>query len=127
MFGSLRSNLAVRSLAALYASTFLSGAWAMIIPTIPVLAQQFGVSAGGTAQSVTAFGLGKLVGTVIAGVVLDRMGTRRARRWSAARCRGQGNLGKVRSFVSCSAARHTRLEPNPMEGSRSLPNVRRDP
>jgi MFS family permease len=50
----------------------------MIIPTIPVLAQQFGVSAGGAAQIVTAFALGKLVGTVIGGVVLDRMGTRRA-------------------------------------------------
>jgi MFS family permease len=48
----------------------------MIIPTIPVLARQFGVSAGGAAQIVTAFALGKFVGTVIAGVLLDRMGTR---------------------------------------------------
>ena len=32
----------VRGLAALYAGTFLSGAWAIIIPTIPVLAPWFG-------------------------------------------------------------------------------------
>ena len=56
--------------------TFLSGAWAIIIPTIPVLAREFGVSAGGAAQIVTAFAVGKFVGTVIAGIVLDRMGTR---------------------------------------------------
>ena len=70
------SNPTVRGLSALYAGTFLSGAWAMILPTIPVLAQQFGVSAGGAAQIVTAFAAGKFVGTIIAGVLLDRMGTR---------------------------------------------------
>jgi MFS transporter, FSR family, fosmidomycin resistance protein len=73
---NLRSNPTVWGLCALYAGTFLSGAWAMIIPTIPVLARQFSVSAGGAAQIVTAFALGKFVGTVIAGVLLDRMGTR---------------------------------------------------
>jgi MFS family permease len=66
----------VRGLAALYASTFLSGAWAMIIPTIPVLSQQFEVSAGAAAQIVTAFAIGKFVGTAISGVILDRMRTR---------------------------------------------------
>jgi MFS family permease len=76
MFDTLRSNPRVGGLAALYAGTFLSGAWAIIIPTIPVLARQFGVSAGGAAQIVTAFAVGKFVGTVIAGIVLDRMGTR---------------------------------------------------
>ena len=65
-----------RPLAALYSSTFLSGAWAMIIPTIPVIAREFGVSAGGAAQIVTAFAIGKLIGTVIGGIVLDRLGTR---------------------------------------------------
>jgi MFS family permease len=65
-----------RPLAALYSATFLSGAWAMIIPTIPVIAREFDVSAGGAAQIVTAFAIGKFVGTVIAGIVLDRMGTR---------------------------------------------------
>jgi MFS family permease len=70
------SNPTVRGLSALYAGTFFSGAWAMILPTIPVLARQFGVSAGGAAQIVTAFAAGKFVGTIIAGVLLDRMGTR---------------------------------------------------
>lgn len=76
MFDSIRSNPTVRGLSALYGGTFLSGGWAMIIPTIPVLAREFGVSAGGAAQIVTAFAAGKFVGTVIAGVLLDRMGTR---------------------------------------------------
>jgi MFS family permease len=67
---------AVRGLSALYAGTFFSGAWAMILPTIPVLARQFDVSAGGAAQIVTAFAIGKFFGTIIAGVLLDRMGTR---------------------------------------------------
>jgi MFS family permease len=48
----------------------------MILPTIPVLARQFGVSAGGAAQIVTTFAAGKFVGTIIAGVLLDRVGTR---------------------------------------------------
>jgi MFS family permease len=72
------SRRTVRGLSALYAGTFFSGAWAMILPTIPVLARQFGVSAGGAAQIVTAFAVGKFVGTIIAGVLLDRMGTRMA-------------------------------------------------
>ena len=73
---ALRSNTMVRGLGALYVSTFLSGAWAMIIPTIPVLANEFGVSAGGAAQVITAFAFGKMAGTVIGGVLLDRKGTR---------------------------------------------------
>jgi MFS family permease len=76
MINVLRSNPTVRGLSALYTGTFFSGGWAMMIPTIPVLARQFGVSAGGAAQIVTAFAIGKFVGTVIAGVLLDRMGTR---------------------------------------------------
>jgi MFS family permease len=65
-----------RPLAALYSGTFLSGAWAMVIPTIPVIAREFDVSAGGAAQIVTAFAIGKFIGTVIAGIALDRWGTR---------------------------------------------------
>ncbi len=72
----LLSSPTVRGLSSLYAGTFFSGAWAMILPTIPVLAQQFAVSAGGAAQIVTAFAAGKFVGTIIAGVLLDRVGTR---------------------------------------------------
>lgn len=69
-------NPTVRGLSALYGATFLSGGWAMILPTIPVLASHFGVSAGGAAQIVTAFAIGKFFGTILAGVLLDRMGTR---------------------------------------------------
>ncbi len=76
MFTSRRNNPKVLSLSALYVSTFLSGAWAMIIPTIPVLARAFDVSAGGAAQVITAFAFGKMAGTVIGGVLLDRRGTR---------------------------------------------------
>lgn len=72
----MKFSSTARPLAALYSSTFLSGAWAMIIPTIPVIAREFGVSAGGAAQIVTAFAIGKLIGTVIGGIVLDRLGTR---------------------------------------------------
>ncbi len=64
--------------AALYSGTFLSGAWAMIIPVIPVIAREFEVSPGAAAQIVTAFAIGKFVGTVIGGILLDRMGTRAA-------------------------------------------------
>jgi MFS family permease len=61
-----------------YGSTVLAGSWAMIIPTIPVLVQHFGVSAGVAAQIITAFGVGRFLGTAISGIVLDRMGTRTA-------------------------------------------------
>ncbi len=76
MSNPLRSSPSVRSLTALYVSTLFSGAWAMIIPTIPVLAGEFGVSAGGAAQVITGFAFGKMAGTVLGGVLLDRKGTR---------------------------------------------------
>jgi MFS family permease len=66
----------VLGLIALYLSTFLSGSWAMIIPIIPVLARDFDVSAGGAAQIITAFAFGKMAGTAVGGVLLDRKGTR---------------------------------------------------
>ncbi len=76
MFHSMLQNPTARSFAALYAGTFMSGGWAMIIPTIPELAGEFGVSAGGAAQIVTATAIGKIFGTVLAGILLDRAGTR---------------------------------------------------
>src|SRR4249920_902940 len=76
MSDSSQPKAGLGSLSALYVSTFLSGAWAMIIPTIPVLAREFEVSAGGAAQVITAFAFGKMAGTVIGGVLLDRKGTR---------------------------------------------------
>ena len=78
MVTSLKGISNVRGLAALYTSTFLSGAWAMILPAIPVLSAQFAVSPGTAAQIVTAFGIGRFVGTATGGVVIDRMGSRAA-------------------------------------------------
>jgi MFS family permease len=73
---SVYANPVVRGVAGFYTTTFLSAAWSMIIPTIPVLAQYFGITAGGAAQIVTVFAIGKFIGTIIGGVVIDRMGTR---------------------------------------------------
>jgi MFS family permease len=78
MFESFRSKPSARGFAALYGGTLLSGGWSIIIPTIPVLAVDFGVSAGAAAQVVTATAIGKFFGTIIAGILLDRMGTRLA-------------------------------------------------
>jgi MFS family permease len=72
---SVYANTVVRGMAGFYTTTFLS-AWSMIIPTIPVLAQYFSITAGGAAQIVTVFAIGKFIGTIIGGVVIDRMGTR---------------------------------------------------
>jgi len=76
MIGTGDQKQQALSLGALYLSTLLSGGWAMIIPVIPVLAREFGVSAGGAAQIITAFAFGKMAGTAIGGVLLDRKGTR---------------------------------------------------
>jgi len=54
----------------------LSGAWTMVIPTIPVLANHFGISASAAAQIVTAMAFGRFVGTPISGMLLDRVGVR---------------------------------------------------
>ncbi len=43
----------------------------MIIPTIPVLAREFDVSAGGAAQVITAFAFGKMAGTLIGGFLAN--------------------------------------------------------
>ena len=75
---SVYANPVVRGMAGFYTTTFLSAAWSMIIPTIAVLAQYFDVTAGGAAQIVTVFAIGKFIGTIIGGVVIDRMGTRTA-------------------------------------------------
>ena len=76
MFDALRSNTTVRGLGALYGGSLLSGAWTMVIPTIPVLASHFNVSPGAAAQIVTAMALGRFTGTPISGVLLDKMGVR---------------------------------------------------
>jgi MFS family permease len=76
MFRSLQANSSARGFIALYSGTFMSGAWAMIIPTIPVLGREFGISPGGAAQIITATVIGRFFGTIVAGVLLDRRGTR---------------------------------------------------
>jgi MFS family permease len=73
-----RWNSNARGFTAIYAGTLMSGAWAMILPTIPVLGSEFGVSAGAAAQVVTATAIGKFFGTIIAGVMLDRVRARLA-------------------------------------------------
>lgn len=74
----MKLNPTARGLLTLYISTLLGGAWAMIIPTIPVLSAHFGVSAGAAAQVVTAFAVGRFVGMPVSGWILDHMGTRAA-------------------------------------------------
>jgi len=64
------------ALATLYASTVMSGTWAMLVPAIPVLASAFQISAGTAAQIITALSLGRFAGMPISGVILDRLGTR---------------------------------------------------
>ena len=48
----------------------------MSIPTIPVLATAFDVSVGAAVQVVTAYGVGRLAGTLPSGLIVDRLGTR---------------------------------------------------
>jgi len=84
MFDLLRSKTTVRGLGALYGGSLLSGAWTMVIPTIPVLAKYFAVSPGAAAQIVTAMAMGRFTGTPISGVLLDRMGVRAVLVWGAA-------------------------------------------
>ena len=84
MFDTLRSNTTARGLGALYGGSLLSGAWTMVIPTIPVLAKHFEVSPGAAAQIVTAMAMGRFTGTPISGVLLDKMGVRAVVVWGAA-------------------------------------------
>lgn len=84
MSSILKSNITMGGLGALYGGSLLSGAWTMGIPTIPVLAKHFGISAGAAAQVITAIAVGRFVGTPISGVLLDRMGVRAVVVWGAA-------------------------------------------
>jgi MFS family permease len=67
-----------RGLAVLYGSTFLAGMWSMIIPAVPLLTVEFGISPGVAAQIMTALAVGRFIGNPASGVVLDRFGTRAA-------------------------------------------------
>jgi MFS family permease len=74
----LRLNPTASGLLTLYASALLAGMWAMIVPAVPVIATDFGVSPGTAAQTITALAIGRFAGMPISGAVLDRMGTRSA-------------------------------------------------
>src|SRR6185503_19868658 len=67
-----------RGLITLYTSTMLAGMWAMVVPTIPVLATSFVISPGTAAQLVAALSAGRFVAMPISGFLLDRFGARTA-------------------------------------------------
>ena len=52
--------------------------WSMVLPVIPRLADEFNVSVGVAMQIVTFFVIGRMVGTPIAGMIVDRIGSRLA-------------------------------------------------
>ena len=85
------SRSTVLALVTLYASTVMSGMWAMLVPAIPVLSSAFQISAGAAAQIITALSFGRFVGMPTSGVILDRLGTRAsliAVSGARLRCRG---------------------------------------
>ncbi|HYA29568.1 MAG TPA: MFS transporter [Acidobacteriota bacterium] len=71
-------NPTARGLITLYTSTIMAGMWAMIVPTIPVLATSFKISPGTAAQLVTALSFGRFAGMPVSGFLLDRFGSRTA-------------------------------------------------
>ena len=71
-------NAMARGLITLYASTLMAGMWAMVVPTIPVLAKTFAITPGTAAQLITALAVGRFAGMPISGFVLDRFGARTA-------------------------------------------------
>lgn len=79
MIPAIFSNKTARGLTVLYVSTLMAGlGWSMVFPIIPRLADEFNVSAGVAVQIVTFFGIGRIVGTPVAGMVVDRIGSRLA-------------------------------------------------
>jgi len=78
MAPSLPLNPTARGLITLYTSTIMAGMWAMVVPTIPVLATSFKISPGTAAQLVTALSVGRFAGMPISGFLLDRFGSRTA-------------------------------------------------
>jgi MFS family permease len=78
MASSLHLNSTARGLITLYSSTVMAGMWAMVVPTIPVLASYFQISPGTAAQLITALSVGRFAGMPISGFLLDRFGARTA-------------------------------------------------
>lgn len=71
-------NRTSRGLITLYASTIMAGMWAMMVPTIPVLATSFAITPGTAAQLITALSVGRFAGMPVSGFLLDRFGARTA-------------------------------------------------
>lgn len=68
-----------RGLLTLYSTTVLmSFGHGMVLPIIPVIADEFEVSGGLAAQVVTAFAAGRFIGQPLGGILIDRFGTRAA-------------------------------------------------
>jgi MFS family permease len=71
-------NSTAQSLITLYTSTVMAGMWTMMVPTIPVLADNFAITPGTAAQLITALSVGRFAGMPISGFLLDRFGARTA-------------------------------------------------
>ena len=79
VIATLRLNATVRGLVPLYSTTLISGlGFAMVLPAIPVFVTEFDVSVGAAAQVITAFAVGRFVGTPVSGLLVDRFGSRTA-------------------------------------------------
>ncbi|MDA1189894.1 MAG: MFS transporter, partial [Chloroflexi bacterium] len=79
MLPSFLAGRTARGLTLLYTSTLFAGiGWSMVLPIIPQFADEFGVSNGLAVQVVTGFGVGRFIGTPMAGYVVDRFGSRLA-------------------------------------------------
>jgi MFS family permease len=74
---SLLTGKTARGLTLLYASGVIAGmGWSMVLPIIPVFADEFDISGGLAAQIITGFALGRFFGTPVAGWLVDRFGSR---------------------------------------------------
>lgn len=73
----MRIGPTARGLIALYGTTLLLAfGQGMVIPTIQVLDNEFGISLGAAAQVITAFALGRFAGQPVGGILVDRFGTK---------------------------------------------------
>ena len=96
----MRLSSKTRGLAAIYGSSLmLSFGHGMYIPAIPALAASFEVSIGAAAQVVTAHALGRLVGTPVGGIVVDRVGAGDAVFSVAALCVAQNAPMEIVGFI----------------------------
>ena len=75
----LRNNEMVRSLIGVYVpSVVMSLGLSLVVPIVPVLAEEFDITPGLAAQIVTATGLGRFLIMFPSGLTVDRFGTKPA-------------------------------------------------